>query len=1103
MTKRVYKNTVLTATAVALALCVSASLPATAAASPQTSAAAATQRITGIVYDSEGETCIGANVAPDDKSITPVATNIDGEFAFNVSHPLKLTITYVGCEPQVVEARPGVPLEIRLKESTLLDEVVVVGFATQKKVNLTGSVGSVSAKDIAERPVQNTASALQGLIPGLNISNSTSGGELNASKQVEVRGMNTIGDGSKGGPLVLIDGMEGDMNALNPADIESISVLKDAAASSIYGSRAPFGVILITTKSGAEGKGQIHYSNSFRFNKPLTPMRMMDSWQYINYINDATAYTSPGSKEFSDDFVEGAWAYYTGESDNFIYSNKWDGTHRRWGTGECSGTYANVDWRKELYKDTAFAQEHNLTLTGGSDKVTYYVSGNYLGQDGFLRYGNDTYERFSLMGKLSGQVKPWLNVQYTGRWVRTDYDRPQIMEGGFYEKVIRRLVPTNPKYDPNGYIAADYNYIEHLENGGRYKEQNDVFTNQVKIVATPLKNWNIIGEFNARVNNDWRHKDVKPVYAHDADDLEGLSSETVHLAFDSPKNSNVYERSYRSTYLNYNIYSDYSFSVAEKNNIKAMLGFQAEDFKDRYLNANRNDMLVEDLPVLDLTTSTESYGLGGAYQRWRTTGFFGRVNYDFDSKYLLEANLRYDGTSRFRAASRWVWSPSVSAGWNIDRENFWKTIGQYVEQFKLRASYGQLANQNTSSWYPTYRTLGVYNQGSNWLVNGLKPNTAWFPTLIADNLTWEKIRTVNLGLDFSAFNYRLTGSFDYFWRTNKDMVGPARTYPAVLGASAPKENNLSMRTYGWELTIGWRDHIGDFNYSAKLNLSDDQTKITSYPNPELYIHKGNYEPGSNYIAGHVVGNYYGLTTIGIAQTQAEMDAHLATLPNGGQDAIGDNWQAGDIMYADVNGDGKITRGNSLNDLGDLKVIGNNQPRYRFGINLFAQWKGIDVTVFFQGVGKRDYYFNPNGGQGTGEKGAVFWGVGGNRWESLFLKDHLDYWRDDSSLLGENKDAYYARPLFGNTKNRIFQTRYMQDASYMRLKNLQVGYTIPKHITQKFHVDNLRVYFSAENLCTWTKMSKVIDPESLEVSSMKSGSSYPIAKTFSFGLTLDL
>lgn len=811
-------------------------LPLTVSAEPVPQAQASASVIKGVIYDNEGEPVIGASVKCKENPALSVVTDIDGNFAVKSSQPVTLEISYIGMAPQVIKANPGTPLDIKLQPGTnVLDDVVVVGFATQKKVNLTGSVGVASSKDIESRPVQNVASALQGVIPGLNISNSTAGGELNSSKQVNVRGMATIGDGSSGSPLILIDGLEGDLNSINPSDVESISVLKDAAASSIYGSRAPFGVILITTKKGSAGKSQIRYSNSFRFNQPLTPMKIMDSWHYINYLNDVASYTTPGSREFSEDFCEQAYAYYTGASDNYIYENRWQGESRRWGTGECGGTFANVNWIDELYKKTAFAQEHNLTLTGGNEKTTYYVSGNYLGQDGFLKFGNDTYDRFSLMGKFSSQMFSWLNIQYTGRWMRTDYDRPTIMTGGFYEKVIRRLPPTNPKYDPNGYIAADYNYIEHLENGGRHKEQNDIFSNQVKLVITPMIGWNIVGELNARIKNDWTHQSTNIVYAHDADDLEGLSSETVHVAFDSPDHNSVYEYSFRETYLNYNIYSDYTFNVADKNNFKLLLGFQAEDSKYRNLNASRQDMLTEELPVLDLTTSETEYSLGSAYEKWRTVGFFGRINYDYDSKYLVEANLRYDGSSRFRRHSRWVWSPSFSLGWNIDRENFWESLRPVIPSLKLRGSYGQLSNQNTTNWYPTYRQMGVANRGSNWLVNGALSNNAWFPPLINPALTWEKIRHTNIGIDFSLLRYRLTGSFDYYWRTNKDMVGKAVKLPDVVGLDVPPENLLSMRTTGWELQIGWQDHINDFNYSVKLNLSDDRTKILRFPNAERLL----------------------------------------------------------------------------------------------------------------------------------------------------------------------------------------------------------------------------------------------------------------------------
>ena len=362
----------------AVALAVPAYASPAAMPEPQ-AATAATGMITGTVYDDSGEPAIGASVKVVGKPGMAVATDYDGNFALKCDKPETIEITYVGMAPVTVKAQPGVPVEVHLKQdANVLDDVVVVGFAQQKRVNLTGSVGTASAKDIESRPVTSAAAALQGVIPGLAITNSSAGGELNASKSVNVRGLNTIGSGSNGGPLILIDGLEGSLDDVNPNDIENISVLKDAAASSIYGSRAPFGVILVTTKKGTSGRSQIRYNNSFRFNQPLTPMKTMDSWQYINYLNDVARYTNPGSQEFAQDFVEGAWLYYTGQSDNFIYENKWQGESRRWGTGECGGTFANVNWIDELYKKTAFAQEHNLTLSGGSEKITYYVSGNFL-----------------------------------------------------------------------------------------------------------------------------------------------------------------------------------------------------------------------------------------------------------------------------------------------------------------------------------------------------------------------------------------------------------------------------------------------------------------------------------------------------------------------------------------------------------------------------------------------------------------------------------------------------------------------------------------------------------------------------------------------------
>lgn len=1059
-----------------------------------TSAVSAETTVTGTVVDSEGEPIIGATVrTPDPKKVT--STDIDGQFTLRISKPTRLTITYIGMGTEEVVAKPGENLNIKMNENaSALDEVVVVGFAVQKKVNLTGAVGTASGKDIAERPVQNVATALQGVIPGLNISNATNGGELNASKQINVRGMETIGAGSKGGPLILIDGMEGELNSINPQDVENISVLKDAAASSIYGSRAPFGVILITTKQGTEGRTQIHYNNSFRWNKPLNMPKMMNSWEFVNYVNDAQRYTNGGTV-FSEEEVQKVWDYYTGASDYFTDQYVNDRGHLAWGNrGENRGFYANVDWLKEYYKDTAFAQEHNITVNGGNAKANYYLSGAILDQGGFMRHGEDDYKRYNLMGKFNAQVQPWMKIGFTSKWIRTDYDRATKMTGGFYDNVLRRAWPVVPVRDPNGYYMSSANYIEQLNNGGRHKEQNDEFANQVTLTITPIKNWNIIGEFNSRIRNNWTHQESFATYSHDADDPEKT---LPALESPEPENESVYEYAYRSTYLNANVYTNYTFNFAKYNNVTVLAGAQIESFKDRDLNASRQYLTTKDTPVLSQTTNNDKISMGGAYQEWRTLGFFGRINYDYDSRYLLEVNLRYDGSSRFRQDRRWVLSPSASVGWNIARESFWSEISRIVPIMKLRFSYGQLANQNTKNYYPTYRQMGLANQGSDWLVDGIRPNTAWFPSVINPDLTWEKIVTTNIGLDWGLFNNRLTGSFDYYWRTNRDMLGNGGiAYPAVIGYKAPDENCLKMRTQGWELQLMWRDRVGkDFSYSVGVNLSDDRTKILEYPNREGYL--------SKYIPGEWVGNIYGLTTIGIAQTQEEMDAHLAHTK---QDQIdGGVWKAGDIMYKDINGDGKITRGDRIDDLGDLKVIGNNQPRYRIGFNLSATWKWFDVSAFFQGICKRDYYVksNGNGGMTVQNKGAVFWGMtSGGTAESVFFEPHLDYWRDDDSELGANKDAYFARPLLYTEKNRVIQTRYLQNAAYLRMKNLQVGFTLPENWLKTIHFSNLRLYFSAENLVTFTKLTKSFDPESLEVSNMRGGATYPLSRTFSFGLTAD-
>ena len=1062
---------------VTLAVCMALLLNA-----PFLGAQNSTIKVKGVVNDAMGPV-IGASIVEKGNAGNGTITDIDGNFSLNVSSNSTLIVSFVGYKAQEIPVAGKTFFTIDLKEDNeMLEEVVVVGFATQKKVNLTGSVGTATAKDIEARPVANAVQALQGVIPGLNISNSGNGGELNATKSIDVRGTGTVGKDasgnafSSGSPLILIDGMEGDLNSINPQDIESISVLKDAAASSIYGSRAPFGVVLVTTKSGKSGRAQINYNMNMRYSTPIKMPDMANSYEFVNLFDDAE-YNGSGKHLYTDEYRQFVYDFMTGKSDDYIWGN---GSGGKWNYDYSAN---NVNWLKEYYRNTAPSQEHNVSVSGGSDKMTYYLSANYMTQEGFMRYGTEDYDRYTITAKISAQLTKALKVDYSNRWVRTDYERPTYMNDDFYNHILRRARPVRAVYDPNGYLMSDINYIGVMRDGGRHNEQKDAMAQQLKITVTPLKNWNIIGEMNIKTDNNWNHWEQFVVYSHYKD-----NPENTYTALTSANKDQVSEYSLKTTYLNPTVYSNYNFSLKEKHNFTVLGGFQAEIMKYRDMEGARTGLVTTDLPVLNLTTDADSYTLKGLYKNWKNAGFFGRINYDYNGKYLVEGNLRYDGSSRFRRGNRWILTPSFSLGWNVARENFWEKLADVVEVFKLRVSYGELANQNTTSWYPTYQTLGVTTNGGKWLQNGALTSVASVPGLISTSLSWEKIKNTNIGFDFGALNNRLTGSFDYFWRKTKNMVGPGVELPAILGATVPSTNNTDLTTFGWELSIGWRDKVGELGYGVKLNISDNQTRIDKYPNPTNSL--------SKYMAGELTGDIYGYTTIGIAKTQEEMDAHIASLPKGGQTAIGSKWEAGDIMYADINGDGKIDNGsNTLDDMGDLKKIGNNTPRFRTGITLDAQWKGFDFSMFWQGVLKRD--FDP------GENSMVFWGTtGSGQGGCTSFKDHMDYFRaeDTASPLGANVNAYYPRPLFNN-KNHKTQTAYLQNAAYMRLKNLQLGYTLPKSLINKIGLQNVRVYVSGENLLTITGLSDTMDPETAGIGK-QGGTVYPLSRVYSFGLSVN-
>lgn len=1073
---------------------------------------------TGKVLDKNGEPLIGATVREKGNPTNGCSTDIDGNYTLKVKKGAKLEISYVGCTTQTVVAGNGVETILE-DDAQVLDDVVVVGFGTQKKANLTGAVAVATGKEIASRPVKNATDALQGLLPGLQLTHEA--GDIETNMSIQIRGAGTIGQGSSGSPLILIDGMEGDINTVNPQDIESVTVLKDAAASSIYGSRAPFGVIMITTKKGSMGNAKVNYNNNFRWSSPIGLPEMMNSYDFALFQNQA--YWNNGwNGFFSDETIENMINFAAqGGTIRGGLPTRYNGTE--WGSEwqhAFNVAYANTDWLHELYK-TSFSQEHNASVSGGSEKFNYYAAFGYTDINGMLNHGSDSRQRYNGTGKFSAKLTNWAEFKYSVRYVHSDTNVPTTFGTDWYRYIGAQTWPNLPIYDENGYYYSNEGGAPAMglaESGTRDVDRDETYQ-QVGLTLEPLKNWFIRGEFNYSTDQTKSRQVYLPTNDHYVDG-------TVK---DRQGSSTLYQTYFQNQYLNWNVYSDYTFSLQDAHNFKVMAGFQSEEKRQDYFNAFAYGLQDYELPELDLTTNLQGNGdekapsVHGQRNQWSILGFFGRINYDYKGRYLVEGNLRYDGSSRFRSGRRWCWSPSMSLGWNIAEENFWESIRPVVNQLKLRVSYGHLSNQNTTDWYPTYRTMSTSSASGSWLQGNKRPNQAWVNDLISTYLTWEKVKSYNIGLDWGLFNNRLTGSFDAYIRDTDDMVGDPVELPNTLGLNPPVVNNCALRTYGWELQIGWRD-VTPFglSYSISANISDARTKVKSYP--------GNLTGDmSGYNPGHYLGEIPGQTTIGIARTQEEMDAHMESLrqnfietngydpspgqPYNGQYWIGSNWSAGDIMYEDVNGDGVITWGDwNWNNPGDMRVIGNTTPRYFFGIDLNLGYKGFDFRAFFQGVGKRDFY----------SRSPLFWGVHeGGIWTSTGLKVHEDYFRAEDVvfnytdhngnpaqyILPANTDSYYPRPLH-DWKNQEWQTRYLQNAAYLRCKNMQLGYTLPLSITKRFGVSNLRLYVSVDNLFTITSLSKVFDPETIGGGSSlggrtADGNSYPLARTWSFGLSVSI
>lgn len=1046
--------------------------------------------ITGSVFDRKlNEPIIGASVLIKGTSNGTI-TDMDGKFILkNVVKGNVLTVSYIGYQPQSITVNGSqTPIKIEMiEDSQALDEVVVVGFGTQKKVNLTGAVSTVDAKTLEARPVTSVAQALQGTVPGLNIGMPNSGGKLDGNPTINIRGVGNLGEDSYSTPLILIDGVAGDINTLNPQDIDNISVLKDAASASVYGSRAPFGVILITTKSGSKDKTSIQYSSNLRWSRPTNIPDMLDAYKFAQYFNQGIDNSGTGKPHiFSDITMQRIQQYMNGEITTTADPS----------LSQAGNMFAfninsndNQNWPRNYYDKTAFGQEHNLSVSGGNEKVRYYISGAYMSQEGQMNFADDSKDRFNVSSRITADVTKWLTIEINSRFIRQEVEMPTYLklndEQFFFG--ISKLHANMPMYDNNGHYVRNP-MLAQITSGGRSKTTGDTYFTQGSATLRPIKGLTIKGDVAFRTGSDQNRYNIAKIYLYDKqsnpvpEPWQGGSEMVAGY-------SAAYSESLKSSLYTGSVHATYEYSINNQHNFNLMVGMNAESYTENKLWGKRTDVVNDNIPSLNtaigINTNNEIIG------EWATLGYFARLNYDFMGRYLFEFNIRKDGTSRFRGDTRWGNFPSVSLGWNIAREAFWEPMEKYINTLKPRFSYGSLGNQNTKLYYPTYSIQGIKagDDGGKWLLtNTNKSNIATSPALISSLLTWERISNYNYGLDFGAFGNRLTGYAEYFVRNTDDMVGPAQEISAIVGADAPKRNNTSLQTKGWELQLNWQDRIGKVNYGIGFNISDSRTKITNYPNEDKTL--TDKDGNDLYYSGKELGEIWGYETVGMAKSDKEMNAHLANTDQGFLAQGTKQWKAGDIMYRDLDGDHKISNGgNKLGDSGDRKVIGNNTPRYRFGLTMSADYKGFDISVLFQGVAKCDLWLG----------GLQFWGMNGNEWGSTGYTTHWDFFRPEGDPLGANTNAYFPRPIYDNNQNHYAQTRYLQSGAYIRLKNLQIGYTLPKQWMNKIGLQKTRIFFSGDNLWTGTKLNSVFDPEAI----FRNGQTYLLSRTLSFGINVVL
>lgn len=1076
--------------------------------------------VDGVVVDENGVPIVGAAVIVKGTS-RGVSSGVNGDFRIGeLPEKAVLSISALGYAAADIPVGSRTSLRIVLKEDAqTLDDVVIVGYGSQKKVNLTGAVESVSSDVFENRPVANVTQMLQGAVPNLNIS--LADGKPNRSASYNIRGTTSIGAG--GSALVLIDGVEGDPAMLNPNDIESVSVLKDAASAAIYGSRAPYGVVLITTKDPAKQKESftINYTGNFSIERPFAvPDIVSDGYVYA-YMARQADISHRGTDTFnklnkSQDFTAYPGGMQGWLEDFRVRNNGGKGNPLETVVDQ-NGNYiyfGNTDYYDALYKDTTFAQSHNISISGSNGKISHYLSGRIYDYDGLFNYSPDTYRTMNLRSKVAAQVLRWLKVSNNFEYTYDKYHMPSSgknSDGGGTngDGVVWRGIngeghPSSPIFNPDGTLTLSAAYsLGGLLTGNNWLDQT----------AKTLKNTTTVNlsffENKLRLTGDFtfRTKDYIQDKKDTAIPYSTKEGEISYLGI--PETGDYIATTTQSTtYLATNAYAEYENTFAEKHHIKLLGGYNYEQQDYRALTAQSYGLLMPDLDNIAFAQADEGKSISSSANRWRYVGAFFRINYSYDDRYLFEINGRYDGSSKFPNNSQWGFFPSASAAWRVSEEPFWNVNPKAISNLKIRASYGALGNSNVSpyTYLEKFSLNNHYSKGvgggSNRYLNG-QPLTSYVssPNQIPDNIGWETSKTIDGGIDIGFWENRIQLTADYYLRRTMDMYTVGPTLPSTYGTSAPKGNYADMSTYGYEISLSYNDSfkVGGkpFNFGIKATLADYYSVIDRYNNPTRKL--------SDYYEGQRIGEIWGYVCTGLFQSTEEIATAFNGQPykNSLMEIPKDhNARPGDMRFADLNNNGDIDNGgDTVDNPGDRKIIGNSEPRYMYTISLNADWNGIFLSAMFDGVGKQDWYPSAE---------STFWGQYNRPYNQLPTWHIGNYWTE------ENRGAYLPRytayypPFYKGLAN----TRYLQDVSYIRLKNFQIGYNLPKKWISKLGLSKVSVYFSGENLWSWSPLyrhttdydvltaSKGSDTD-LSGSNVNKGDAmnYPTMRILSFGISI--